>query len=72
MATKSKYQDKQLEALLNDLIIILEKHKSPVDLSLMALGNTITNILQTNVQNAQQREALAETFCQALKNSIKA
>lgn len=72
MATQSKYNDKQLEALLNDLIITLEKHKAPVDLSLMALGNTVTNILQTNVQNPNQRELLADTFCQALKNSLKA
>lgn len=71
MATKSKYQDKQLDALLNDLIITLEKHKAPVDLSLMALGNMVTNILQTNVQTAAQREALAEAFSQALKNSLK-
>lgn len=72
MATQSKYNDKQLEALLNDLIITLEKHKAPVDLSLMALGNTVTNILQTNVQNHTQRTVLADTFCHALKNSLKA
>lgn len=72
MATQSKYQDKQLDALLQDLIIVLEKHKAPVDLSLMALGNTVTNILQTNVQNPAHRELLAETFSQALKNSLKA
>ncbi|WP_373778290.1 DUF1414 domain-containing protein [Glaesserella sp.] len=71
MATKSKYQDKQLDALLNDLIITLEKHKAPVDLSLMALGNTVTNILVTNIQSAQQREVLAEAFGSALKNSLK-
>ncbi len=71
MATKSKYQDKQLDALLNDLIITLEKHKAPVDLSLMALGNMVTNILVSNVQNPQQREVLAEAFGSALKNSLK-
>lgn len=71
MATKSKYQDKQLDALLNDLIITLEKHKAPVDLSLMALGNMVTNILHSNVQNPQQREMLADTFSSALKNSLK-
>lgn len=70
MASKSKYQDKQLDALLNDLIITLEKHKSPVDLSLMALGNMVTNILVTNVQNPQQREVLADAFSSALKNSL--
>ncbi|WP_426875992.1 YejL family protein [Glaesserella parasuis] len=74
MATKSKYQDKQIEALLNDLIVTLEKHKAPVDLSLMALGNLgnmVTNILVTNVQSPQQREVLAEAFSSALKNSLK-
>lgn len=71
MAIQSKYQDKQLDALLQDLIVVLEKHKAPVDLSLMALGNTVTNILQSNVQNSAQREVLAEVFSQALKNSLK-
>lgn len=70
MARKSKYQNQQLDALLNDLIITLEKHKAPVDLSLMALGNTITNILATNVQNPIQQQALVEAFCTALKNSL--
>lgn len=70
MASKSKYQDKQLDALLNDLIITLEKHKAPVDLSLMALGNMVTNILVTHVQNPQQREVLADAFSSALKNSL--
>ena len=70
MATKSKYQSQQLDALLNDVIIVLEKHKAPVDLSLMALGNTVTNILVNNVQNPQQRQALAEAFCSALKQSL--
>lgn len=71
MAIQSKYQDKQLDALLQDLIVVLEKHKAPVALSLMALGNTVTNILQSNVQNSAQREVLAEVFSQALKNSLK-
>lgn len=71
MAIKSKYQDKQLDNLLNDLIITLEKHKAPVDLSLMALGNLVTNILKSNIQNDAQRQALADTFSNALKNSLK-
>lgn len=70
MATKSKYQDQQLDTLLNDLIIALEKNKAPVDLSLMALGNTVTNILVNSVANPQQRQALADAFCSALKKSL--
>lgn len=71
MAIKSKYQDKQVDALLNDLIITLEKHKAPVDLSLMALGNLVTNILKNNIQTEIQRNAIAESFASALKNSLK-
>lgn len=71
MATKSKYQDKQFDALFNDLIITLEKHKAPVDLSLMALGNLVTNILQTNIKTDAQRQAIADSFSTALKNSLK-
>lgn len=71
MATQSKYQDQQLDALLNDLIITLEKHKAPVDLSLMALGNMVTNILTSNIHTAPQRQAVADAFCQALQHSLK-
>lgn len=71
MAIQSKYQDKQLDALLNDLIITLEKHKAPVDLSLMALGNIVTNILSTNIQNPVQQQKLADAFASALKDSLK-
>ncbi|QIW15886.1 hypothetical protein A4G20_05835 [Pasteurellaceae bacterium RH1A] len=71
MASKSKYQDQQLDALLNDLIIVLEKHKAPADLSLMALGNVVSNILQNSIRSPEQREVLAEAFADALKNSLK-
>ncbi|NYA25030.1 DUF1414 domain-containing protein, partial [Haemophilus haemolyticus] len=39
MAQHSKYSDAQLSAIVNDMIAVLEKHKAPVDLSLIALGN---------------------------------
>lgn len=71
MATQSKYQSKQFDALSSDLIATLEKHKAPVDLSLMALGNMVTNILLENVQTETQRLALAEAFSNALKHSLK-
>lgn len=71
MAIQSKYQSAQLDELVNDLIITLEKHKAPVDLSLMALGNLVTNILAQNIQHPQQRARLAQTFADALKDSLK-
>lgn len=71
MATQSKYQSKQFDVLSSDLIATLEKHKAPVDLSLMVLGNLITNILCENTQTEAQRHALADAFSTALKNSLK-
>lgn len=45
MPIVSKYNNEQFDALMNDLITALEKHKAPVDLSLMVLGNLTTNII---------------------------
>ena len=42
MAIQSKYQDKQIDAILNDMIAVLEKHQAPLDLSLIVLGNMTT------------------------------
>lgn len=69
-AQKSKYSQAQVDALLNDLIITLEKHKAPVDLSLIALGNMVTNILMTNTTHEAQRKVLAEAFTDALHRSL--
>ncbi|MBE2895225.1 YejL family protein [Spirabiliibacterium falconis] len=70
MARQSKYSDTQVRALLEDLASVLEQHHANVDLALMALGDTITNILKSSVGQEQQI-ALVETFCHALKQSIK-
>lgn len=70
MATNSKFQDKQVDAILNDMIAVLEKHQAPVDLSLIVLGNMVTNLLTSSVGKSQQ-QALAKAFSDALMNSIK-
>lgn len=70
MAINSKYQDKQVDALINDMIGVLEKHQAPLDLSLMALGNTVTNLLRARV-GENQRLVLAQAFSDALINSVK-
>ncbi len=71
MAIQSKYKNEQLDALLNDLFIALEKHKAPADLSLMALGNMVTHILQQSAKDEAQRERLADAFATTLKNALK-
>ncbi|MFK3557576.1 YejL family protein [Pasteurella multocida] len=69
MAKNSKYQDKQVDAILNDIIAVLEKHQAPVDLSLVVLGNMVTNLLVSSV-GTNQRIALANAFSEALLNSV--
>ncbi|MDY6216409.1 YejL family protein [Actinobacillus porcinus] len=70
MATNSKFQDKQVDAILSDMIAVLEKHQAPVDLSLVVLGNMVTNLLTSSVGKNQQ-QALAQAFSDALMNSVK-
>ena len=69
MAIQSKYQDKQIDAILNDMIAVLEKHQAPLDLSLIVLGNMTTNLL-TGSLGKQQQKVLAQAFSGALLNSI--
>ena len=69
-AQHSKYSDGQVNAIINDMISVLETHKAPVDLSLIALGNMASNLLTTSVP-AAQREALAHAFANSLMNSVK-
>ena len=70
MAIQSKYEDKQIDAILNDMIAVLEKHQAPLDLSLIVLGNMTTNLLTGSV-GKQQQQVLAQAFADALLNSIK-
>ena len=69
MPQQSKYSDSQFEAVMHDIIIALEKHQTPRDLSLMVLGNTITNIFHQQVPESQ-RQQMAEQFTQVLLKSI--
>ena len=69
MAIQSKYQDKQIDVILNDMIAVLEKHQAPLALSLIVLGNMTTNLL-TGSLGKQQQKVLAQAFSEALLNSI--
>lgn len=71
MAKNSKYQDKQIDTILNEMITVIEKHRAPVDLSLIVLGNMVSNLLTSSV-GQQQRIVLANAFSEALMNAVKA
>ena len=70
MAIQSKYSNTLVESLITELLAVLEKHQSPTDLSLMALGNCVTHLLQNKVP-AEAREVVTEQFAKALSQSVK-
>lgn len=65
MPQLSRYSDEHVEQLLSELLSVLEKHKAPTDLSLMVLGNMVTNLINTSVAPAQRRGD-CELFCPRL------
>lgn len=70
MPQTSKYSDQQFEAVMNDVIVSLEKHKTDRDLSLMVLGNIITQIFQHQFSD-ESRGKSVEAFTDVLKKSVK-
>ncbi|MGL4448185.1 YejL family protein [Shewanella sp.] len=70
MAIQSKYSNVQVESLIAEVLAVLEKHQAPTDLSLMALGNCVTHLLERKVPN-ESRQAVAEQFAKALVQSVK-
>lgn len=69
MAKQSKFKDSQINEMLNDMVMVLEKHQAPVDLSLMVLGNMVTHLLTHNM-GKQQRQVLAQSFANVLIQSV--
>lgn len=69
MPQQSKYSNQVFDTLTNDLITALEKNNADRDLSLMVLGNVITNIFQQQVKPGQ-RQKMAEQFTQILLKSV--
>ena len=69
MPQLSRYSDEHVEQMPSELLNVLEKHKAPTDLSLMVLGNMVTNLINTSVAPAQ-RQAIAKSFAQALQSSV--
>lgn len=65
MPQSSRYSDERVEQLLSELINVLEEHRTPTDLSLMVLGNMVTNLINTSVAPAQ-RKTLARSFAETL------
>ena len=70
MPIVSKYSNERVEKIIEDLQKVLVDEKATPDLALMCLGNIVTSILQNDVK-PEQRQAIAENFANALKQSVK-
>ena len=70
MPQSSRYSDERVEKLLAEMAQILEKDQAPTDLSLMVLGNMVTNLINSSVAPAQRR-TLARSFAEALQASVR-
>jgi uncharacterized protein YejL (UPF0352 family) len=70
MPQQSRYSNKEFEAAMQDVFSALEKNKANRDLSLMVLGNVLSNIFTQEVAPAN-REAMVDQFCDVLKRAVK-
>ncbi|AWH90144.1 YejL family protein [Limnobaculum parvum] len=70
MPQASRYSDELVEKILSELVQVLEKNQTPTDLSLMVLGNMVTNLINTSVAPAA-RPAIVRSFVEALQASIR-
>jgi len=70
MPQQSRYSDKEFEAAMQDVFVALEQNNANRDLSLMVLGNVLSNIFTQQVA-PQKREAMVEQFCHVLKRAVK-
>ncbi|GIU27566.1 UPF0352 protein [Shewanella colwelliana] len=70
MAIQSKYSNTQVESIIAEMLAVLAKHQAPTDLSLMVLGNCVTDLLTRKVPQ-EAREQVAEQFAKALIQSVK-
>ncbi|GHF91839.1 DUF1414 domain-containing protein [Thalassotalea marina] len=70
MPIVSKYSNERVEKIIEDLQKVLVDEKATADLALMCLGNVVTSILQNDIK-PEQRQAIADNFAKALKQSVE-
>ncbi|MFB1014667.1 MAG: DUF1414 domain-containing protein [Alteromonadaceae bacterium] len=70
MPIVSKYSNDRVEKIIQDLFNVLVQEKATPDLALMCLGNTITEIINSQVPD-KQRQGIVDNFSAALNQSIE-
>lgn len=66
----SKYSNDQVETLVNELLNVLDKQSAGMELSLLAIGNLVTFLINERLPVAQ-RENIASSFARALQQSVR-
>jgi len=69
MPIMSKYSNKKIETILDEVMEVLHKNEVSVDLSLMVLGNAITHVINSQVP-VKKRTEINDKFVKALSASI--
>jgi uncharacterized protein YejL (UPF0352 family) len=70
MPQQSKYSNKEFEAAMQDVFSALEKNNANRDLSIMVLGNVLSNIFTQQVP-PENRDTMIDQFCNVLKRATK-
>ena len=65
----SKYSNDEINNLVEQLLDVISDNKVSVDLALIALGNTVSNVIDDNV-NPKVKKQIAQSFADALLNSV--
>lgn len=63
----SKYSDQQIESVILQLLQVLKNNNASRELSLMCLGNAVSNIIDD--LPLEQRKKIVDNFAAALKTS---
>lgn len=66
----SKYSNKEINNLVNEVLESIQDKELPVDVALVVLGNTVSNIIDANV-SAEKKQVIAQSFADALLASMK-
>lgn len=66
----SKYSTEEINNLVDDILDLVQDKQVGVELALIALGNTVSNIIDNNVPDASKKE-IAKSFADALLASVE-
>lgn len=65
----SKYSNEEINNLVEELLSVIQTQKPSVDLALIALGNAVSNVIDSNVP-AKAKADIAKSFSEALLASV--